>query len=64
MIEAEVASITRPVGPYFVKTGRAKTPTSSPPKPREKSVDNRSATGRTGKTRRILSTLSKSSFLS
>ncbi len=64
MIEAEAASITSPIGPQYSKIGRAKSPTSSPPKPKEKSVDNKSAAGSNGKTRRNLSILSKSSFLS
>jgi len=63
MMEAEVASITSPYAPYLSKMGRAKIPTSSPPKFREKSVDDKSATGRRGKIRRTLSILSNSSFL-
>jgi len=62
MTEAEVASITNPYAPEFSKIGRAKIPTSSPLKPKEKSVDNRSASGRRGKTRRTLSILSNYSF--
>jgi len=38
--------------------GRARIPTSSPPKRREKRVDNKSAAGSRGRIRSVLSTLS------
>jgi hypothetical protein len=56
--DAEAANGNSPNAPYCSNTGRAKMPISCPPLVKEKSVDNKSKAGRSGNTKRTLSTLS------